>query len=216
MIYIAGPMTGYENFNFPAFFAAEEWLEKQGYEVVNPARLDDGDTTKTWEHYIRRDLKIMLDHCNSIALLDGWEKSRGANIEAFVASQLGFQVFEQIEGGFLIQSDRLYIASHLNVDLLLGDLENTMEEWLAGQSVLVEAHNLVHGDRGKDYGHPYHDFSRTALIWSAILDIDITPQQVALCMIGVKISRECNKPKRDNRVDIAGYAETLDMVVNFK
>jgi len=35
-------------------------------------------------------------------------------------------------------------------------------------------------------------------------------------MIGVKISRECNKPKRDNRIDIAGYAEALDMVVNYR
>lgn len=84
------------------------------------------------------------------------------------------------------------------------------------KSILTEAHELVHGNRGEDYGHPYRDFSRTAKIWSAILGIDVTPEQVALCMIGVKISRECNKPKRDNRVDIAGYVETLDMVVNFK
>ena len=84
------------------------------------------------------------------------------------------------------------------------------------ESILHEAHTLVHGVRGEDYGHPYHDFSRTAKIWSAILGVDVTPEQVALCMIGVKISRECNKPKRDNRVDIAGYAEALDMVVEFQ
>ncbi len=83
-------------------------------------------------------------------------------------------------------------------------------------SILFEARNLVHGDRGEDYGHPFHDFSRTAKIWSAILGVDVTPEQVALCMIGVKISRECHRPKRDNRVDIAGYAEALDMVVNYR
>ena len=83
-------------------------------------------------------------------------------------------------------------------------------------SILAEAHRLVHSSRGQDYGHPYEDFSRTAKIWSAILGVDVTPEQVALCMIGVKISRECNKPKRDNRIDIAGYAETLDMVVNYR
>ena len=87
---------------------------------------------------------------------------------------------------------------------------------MADNSILTEAHRLVHGDRGDDYGHPYHDFSRTAKIWSAILDKEVTPEQVALCMIGVKISRECNRPKRDNRVDMAGYAETLDMVVNYR
>jgi hypothetical protein len=83
-------------------------------------------------------------------------------------------------------------------------------------SILAEAHRLVHGQRGQDYGHPYEDFSRTAKIWSAILGIEVTPQQAILCMIAVKISRECHRPKRDNRVDIAGYAEALDMVVNYR
>ena len=79
-------------------------------------------------------------------------------------------------------------------------------------SVLNEAHGLVHKDRGEDYGHPFDDFSRTAKLWSVVLGTEVTPEQVALCMICVKLSREVNRPKRDNRVDIAGYAETLEMV----
>ena len=80
------------------------------------------------------------------------------------------------------------------------------------ESILEEARRIVHGERGENYGHPFEDFSRTAKIWSAIMDIEVTPEQVALCMIGVKISREVNRPKRDNIVDGAGYFETLDMV----
>lgn len=80
------------------------------------------------------------------------------------------------------------------------------------ESILDEAKRIVHGDRGENYGHPFEDFSRTAKIWSAILGVTVEPEQVALCMIGVKISRECNRPKRDNIVDGAGYFETLDMV----
>lgn len=89
------------------------------------------------------------------------------------------------------------------------------------ESVLEEAQRLVHGDRGADYGHPIHDFSRTGRIWGAVLskwaiETDgaepVPPELVALCMVGVKMSREVNKAKRDNRVDIAGYTETLDMV----
>ena len=80
------------------------------------------------------------------------------------------------------------------------------------ESILDEAKRIGHGDRGENYGHPFEDFSRTAKIWSAILGIDVTPEQVALCMIGLKISREVNRPKRDNIVDGAGYFETLDMV----
>jgi hypothetical protein len=80
------------------------------------------------------------------------------------------------------------------------------------ESILDEAKRIVHGERGENYGHPFEDFSRTAIIWSAILDMEVTPEQVALCMVGLKISREVNRPKRDNVVDGAGYFETLEMV----
>lgn len=80
------------------------------------------------------------------------------------------------------------------------------------ETILDEAKRIVYGDRGENYGHPFEDFSRTAQIWSAILGIKVEPEQVALCMVGLKISRECNRPKRDNVVDGAGYFENLDMV----
>jgi hypothetical protein len=79
-------------------------------------------------------------------------------------------------------------------------------------SILQEAESLVHGDRGDDYGHPFDDFRRTAQMWSAILGTHVRPEDVPLCMIALKISRELNRPKRDNLVDVAGYAETLRMV----
>lgn len=79
-------------------------------------------------------------------------------------------------------------------------------------SILTEAQSLVHGDRNQSYGHPLYDFRRTALMWSAILGVQIRPEQVGLCMIAVKLSRECHRPKRDNLVDIAGYAETVEWV----
>ena len=81
------------------------------------------------------------------------------------------------------------------------------------ETVLEEAQRLVYGDRGVDYGHPLDDFSRTAQMWSAILEHPVTAEQVGLCMIAVKISRQCNKPKRDNMADAAGYAGTVQMVV---
>ena len=80
------------------------------------------------------------------------------------------------------------------------------------KSVLLEAEKLVHGDRNEAYGHPLDDFKRTAMMWSAILGFHVPPYKVGLCMAAVKISRECNKPKRDNMVDLAGYAETVAWV----
>ena len=51
-------------------------------------------------------------------------------------------------------------------------------------------------------------------MWGAILGIsDISPEKVALCMVAVKISRECHQHKRDNLTDGVGYFLTLDRVV---
>lgn len=81
------------------------------------------------------------------------------------------------------------------------------------ETALQEAQRLVHGDRGADYGHPIDDYTRTGRMWGAILGIgDIDPRICCLMMAAVKISRECNKPKRDNRVDLAGYAECANMI----
>jgi hypothetical protein len=82
------------------------------------------------------------------------------------------------------------------------------------ETILQEAQRLVHGDRQRDYGHPIDDFTRTARLWSAILDVAVTAEQVGLCMMAVKISRQCNQPKRDNMTDAAGYAATVQMVVD--
>lgn len=78
------------------------------------------------------------------------------------------------------------------------------------ENILRQAEKLVYGDREKSYGNPFDDFKRTAQMWTGIIGHPIRPQHVALCMIAVKISRECNKPKRDNWVDIAGYAATIE------
>ncbi len=80
------------------------------------------------------------------------------------------------------------------------------------RNVLDVANDITAGDRQADYGHPAVDFGKAAKIWSAILGCEVSPEQVALCMIGVKISRLCNAYKEDSVIDIAGYARTLQMV----
>lgn len=83
-------------------------------------------------------------------------------------------------------------------------------------SIALEAHQLVYGDRQGDYGHPREDFTRTAILWTGLLQHKladgayIDAEDIGRCMIAVKLSRDVNSPKRDNRVDIAGYALTLD------
>lgn len=88
------------------------------------------------------------------------------------------------------------------------------------ESILEEAQRLVHGERGESYGPPTEDFTRCGRIWGALLDKwrhsdqpDVPPELVALCMAGLKLNREVYHPKRDNRVDLAGYAECADWIV---
>lgn len=120
--------------------------------------------------------------CDAIAVLPGWQQSEGASLEVAIARALRLPVFDA--GTFIPYTE----------------------------SAVQEAQRLVYGARGADYGHPLDDYTRTAALWSPILGIPVTAEQAILCMIQVKVSREVNRPKRDNRVDMAGYAECLDRV----
>lgn len=83
-----------------------------------------------------------------------------------------------------------------------------------GESVAQEAHRLVHGEKDADYGPPTQDFRRVGRLWGPLLglDRDVTPREVGLCLAALKLARESFRPKRDTRVDLAGYAITLDML----
>lgn len=87
------------------------------------------------------------------------------------------------------------------------------------ETILEEAGRIVHGDRNKDYGHPLDDFSRTAAMATGMLSAKLKPackitaEEVGLFMILVKVSRQVNRPKRDNMTDAAGYAATVQMCI---
>lgn len=73
-----------------------------------------------------------------------------------------------------------------------------------------EAVSVVTGPRQKAYAHPRVNFQRIADLWSPILGIKVTPEQVALCSVQIKIARELHSHQRDNVVDAIGYLLTLD------
>lgn len=85
-----------------------------------------------------------------------------------------------------------------------------MNEPTSESPIEVEARGLVGGDRKQSYGDARESFDRIAQVWSAILKTPVTGQQVALCMAGLKLCREANQPKRDNRVDAIGYVILAD------
>lgn len=77
-------------------------------------------------------------------------------------------------------------------------------------TIAQDAINVVTGPRQEAYAHPRVNFQRIADFWSIILETTVTPEQVAMCMIATKMSREMNRHTRDNLVDICGYVLTLD------
>ena len=113
-VYIAGPMRGIPEFNFPAFRAAAAKLRAEGHEVFNPAERDverhgtdisKGNTAGCEEQAAKEhgfdlrtalgeDLAWICAKAEAIALLPGWRNSKGATAEHAVAVALGLAVIE--------------------------------------------------------------------------------------------------------------------------
>ena len=89
-IYLSGAITGRHKSEYEAHFNHSENLLRHEWGVVNPVSLNH-DHDKTYESYIRRDLKALLD-CDAIYMLTGWEHSKGARIEFNIAVELKMKI----------------------------------------------------------------------------------------------------------------------------
>lgn len=107
--YLAGPMRGIEDFNFPAFRVAAQTLRDEGWSVFSPAERDidvHGDVFKA-EHgeldeikgsgfslreALAADTQWIALHADAVVVLPGWEKSEGAKAETQLARALGLPV----------------------------------------------------------------------------------------------------------------------------
>lgn len=90
-LYIAGPMTGYAESNYPAFNAVADALRDVGYEVINPAEFGNDNGRTSYVDLLRNDLRALLD-CDGVAALDNWWESVGARNEIQVAGTLKMPV----------------------------------------------------------------------------------------------------------------------------
>ena len=91
IVYIAGPMTGLPDLNYPAFNAAEEALTAAGHAVLNPARNGTIVGSNAWQQYMRLSIAQVLQ-AEAVALLPGWVNSRGATLERGIATALDLQI----------------------------------------------------------------------------------------------------------------------------
>lgn len=96
-IYLAGPMSGLPDHNFPAFHSETARLRALGYEVVNPAEINGHLAGKLpYIEYLRRDA-AQLATCDTIAFLPGWQNSVGANKEHAIGFQLEMNMINAID-----------------------------------------------------------------------------------------------------------------------
>jgi hypothetical protein len=73
------------------------------------------------------------------------------------------------------------------------------------EKLFSEVVDILHS-RGTQYGHPISNHKRIAELWSAYLGYPIQPNEVAICMCLVKISRQAEDPRvADNYKDALGY-----------
>jgi hypothetical protein len=111
-IYLAGPMRGHPKFNFPTFHEATDTLRAAGHFVFSPAEEDirrHGTDISIGNHFgdealaaaehkfnlrvaLLADLTWIVQHAECIALLPGWEKSKGARAEKAVADALDLEI----------------------------------------------------------------------------------------------------------------------------
>lgn len=91
-LYIAGPMSGLPELNFPLFHAEAKRLRALGYEVVNPAEVNI-DPKTGWAACMRADIAHLVT-CDGIALLPNWNFSRGATLEHHIAERLEMLVVD--------------------------------------------------------------------------------------------------------------------------
>lgn len=213
--YLSGPMRGKPNHNYPLFYEAETALieflvgdgfasHDEGWEILNPARNFEGDTTKDTTTYMQADMAMVLGS-DVLVLLPHWRESEGARREVQLGIWTGKRFMQAVRNDFEVEGDG-FLSFH-NIPT------PTLEETPSPRaSALDEAKQLITGDRNNQYGPPTQDFQRSADALNAYgyRGPDGRPLQahdIAIMVMSVKLSRLMWTPeKRDHWVDIAGYA----------
>lgn len=186
--YIAGPMRGYPRYNFDAFFAAEKEVHDLGFDIINPARIDiqNGFDPDTPQDALTP--QMMSDFIR-------WDVDAILNRVDAIYMLRGWEASTGANA-------EIALARWMGLEIIYQHKEDVLEEAL----------RITSGDRQAQYGPPDQDFQRTAKMWTALKGVEFTANDVAMFMILLKCSRQTHQNKRDNWVDIAGYARCGSLV----
>lgn len=154
-----------------------------------------------------------------------WDRSR-SNICYYLGEGM-FGSVETLEIGYSIISAEEFVKRYeafknrfeersLSPESILQEAKQIIDNDPEKESILQEAERIVNGDRQADYADPVENFERIANIASILNGREMTAKECCIVMIAVKLSREANKPKRDNRVDLCGYIHILDKIESEK
>ena len=94
------------------------------------------------------------------------------------------------------------------INIIFKEVKDMDEE--NNKSILAEAEDIVNGSRQSDYGDANESFSRIATIASVMVGKELSPEDCCAVMMAVKLVRESFAHKRDNLVDLCGYAELMN------
>tara|TARA_R110001583_G_scaffold39038_2_gene125521 strand:+ start:15 stop:353 length:339 start_codon:yes stop_codon:yes gene_type:complete len=93
-VYISGQITSLRHDQYlQAFKDAAKYLEEQGHEPVDPSELGKPEH-RSWHYYMKKAIPLLCE-CDAIYMLNGWGKSKGAQIERTLARGLGMPIFEE-------------------------------------------------------------------------------------------------------------------------
>lgn len=163
IIYISGPMTGYERFNFESFHKASLKLKELGHTVISPAHLaqemgfepQDLPADYNWnklpdniaiESIIKKDIEVLFQDCNTIYMLQGWTHSKGAKAEHALAEWLGYEVIYQ-------EPQDAEINQHYNKEWWFAFQHNTFEDL---KELTKKKNNDYTG--GREHSNPFANF----------------------------------------------------------
>ena len=90
-LYLAGPMTGMPEHNYPAFREAARQLRGLGLWIINPADLNEA--SRPWDECMRDNLVELGLRADGLVLLPGWQNSRGATLEVEIARRMGWPIY---------------------------------------------------------------------------------------------------------------------------
>lgn len=220
VVYLAGPITGVPNHNYPLFNRLARFMaEDMDYRVINPAnhtphpdQIVIGEEANHKRGWMLQAAREILTDAHELRLLPGWRHSSGARAEVALAVSIGLPVWEIVD-----------IITHPTTDEIedilirvLQPNEQIVMPAEKNETIAHEALELVQSDRRKDYGDAYDDFTRTAGLMNQFFPKGVLKFDAATMiwsMIAVKLSRACYKYKRDNLVDLIGYTLLLDQVI---